>query len=584
MQEDIPVYVEYRESDGKLVPSKDYTSSFTGRIGYATPVDDNNQTYNVKFPVKTDYFSNIRSKLNVMKNLDITDFKTVTTVHDILSFCANNNNNYHVIYIKRDNTESQNIISSNTSSSISNVYATGKIFTYNTSERKVHLEPNVEIPEDNGVDIPENDILVIYDTSGVVTMNEKFKINFFPVSYDLLNFKYYSLFEDGDTQLFLRETKSEENQIDVIWFVNDGVAYDIPVYVKYREYDGNLVPSTDYTSSFIGRIGYTTNQSDNEGGTYNVSFTAKRTPLVLDNYISSNVDNSNPNVMKNLYRTDFKTVTTVDYILPTCTKNNNYDVIYSTESHNTSSSNTFSSNTSSSISNVYATGKIITYNTSQQKVHLVGNVYIPLNDILVIYDTSGVVTMNEKVKINFFPVLDESYVNFNYYALFKDGDTQMFLCEKSMDNDEIDVIWFVNDGREKKYGLDNIWSAYELLHVQQFFSWRFDHRENKPPIINDKTKFQILKDPDDYEMSRDDKFLFFLLSFFKNKRYYEIYKNNCEEVFQNIKKYFSRKRSQSFGYQTMYDILRGKKTKLSKSISSQQDSSTDNYIISIINK
>ena len=360
MQEDIPVYVEYRESDGKLVPSKDYTSSFTGRIGYATPVDDNNQTYNVKFPVKTDYFSNIRSKLNVMKNLDITDFKTVTTVHDILSFCANNNNNYHVIYIKRDNTESQNIISSNTSSSISNVYATGKIFTYNTSERKVHLEPNVEIPEDNGVDIPENDILVIYDTSGVVTMNDNVIINFFPVSYDSLNF--------------------------------------------------------------------------------------------------------------------------------------------------------------------------------------------------------------------------------NYYALFKDGDTQMFLCEKSMDNDEIDVIWFVNDGREKKYGLDNIWSAYELLHVQQFFSWRFDHRENKPPIINDKTKFQILKDPDDYEMSRDDKFLFFLLSFFKNKRYYEIYKNNCEEVFQNIKKYFSRKRSQSFGYQTMYDILRGKKTKLSKSISSQQDSSTDNYIISIINK
>ena len=499
-QQDIPVYVEYRESDGKLVPSKDYTSNFTGRIGYATLVDDNNsQTYTVKFQVKRNFFpdtNSSRSKvLNVMKNLDRTDFKTVTTVHDILSFCANNNNNYHVIY----STELHN-----TSSSISNVYATGKVFTYNTSERKVYLQDNVHITLNN--------ILVIYDTSGVVTMNEKVKINFFPVSNgSYVNFNFHYLFEDGDTQLFLRETKSEENQIDVIWFVNDGVAYDIPVYVKYREYDGNLVPSTDYTSSFIGRIGYTTNQSDNEGGTYNVSFTAKRTPLVLDNYISSNVDNSNPNVMKNLYRTDFKTVTTVDYILPTCTKNNNYDVIYSTESHNTSSSNT-----SSSISNVYATGKIITYNTSERKVHLVGNVYIPLNDILVIYDTSGVVTMNEKVKINFFPVLDESYVNFNYYALFKDGDTQMFLCEKSMDNDEIDVIWFVNDGREKKYGLDNIWSAYKLLHVQQFFSWRFDHRENKPPIINDKTKFQILKDTDDYEMSRDDKFLFFLLSFFKN--------------------------------------------------------------------
>ena len=63
----------------------------------------------------------------------------------------------------------------------------------------------------------------------------------------------------------------------------------------------------------------------------------------------------------------------------------------------------------------------------------------------------------------------------------------------------------------------------------------------------------------------------------------KIYKKNCEEVFQNIKKYFSRKRSQSFGYQIMYDILRGKYRKKTKSISVQQDSSKDNYIISIIN-
>ena len=93
-----------------------------------------------------------------------------------------------------------------------------------------------------------------------------------------------------------------------------------------------------------------------------------------------------------------------------------------------------------------------------------------------------------------------------------------------------------------------------------------------------------MKDPDDYERSRDD------LSFFKNKRYYKIYETNCEKLFQNIEQAYIENH-QSFGYQTMYDILTGnyrKKTKLNKSISTTSISSVhssyrDNYIISIIN-
>lgn len=367
------------------------------------------------------------------------------------------------------------------------------------------------------------------------------------------------------------------------------------VYIKYRRLTNHkLILSKDYESTFFGQIGYAT-ASERENG-FNVLLPrqTRSTENVSNtqNYVRSmRLRNLQTPNLKGLQENDFKKVSNVDDFLINFVNSpkKNY-MIYSKHDNIPDVSSLSTASVNQQNNNVYV-GEIQKEGENIKIINIITNEQNGCSDIdiLVIFNDSGVVTMKDKVIIEFSPIekcMDRNNLNTNHQFLFYDSNVAMYLPNQQHWNpkdNKIKIVWFSDIKQiclEKKVGVDKIRTAYKLLYVQKFFSWRFDHGKNKPPTIDDKTIFQILKTPDNYIERKNSS----LSGAFKNKRYYKIYTNNCKKVFLNAKKYLEENKtlfdnfSILFSYEKMYDIL----TKKAKEKDVQH--TDDEYIICIMNK
>lgn len=371
----------------------------------------------------------------------------------------------------------------------------------------------------------------------------------------------------------------------------------IPVYIKCRLMNKKLGLSKDYESTFFGQIGYATPPSERENG-FNVLLPRQtRSTENVSNMQNNDVrlmrlrNLQTPNLMKGLQENDFKRVLKVsDFLKDFGNSPKKTYMIYSKDDNISDVSSLSTAYVNQQNNNVYV-GEIQKVGENIKITNIMTNENFNSSDIdiLVIFDDSGVVTMKDKVIIEFSPIekcMDRNNLNRNHQFLFNDSNVAMYLPNQqhwnSKDN-KIKIVWFSDIKQiclEKKVGVDKIRTAHKLPYVQKFFSWRFDHGKNKPPTIDDKTIFQILKTPDNYIERKNSS----LSGAFKNKRYYKIYTNNCKKVFLNAKKYLEENKTSFenfsilFSYEKMYDIL----TKKAKEKDVQH--TDDEYIICIMNK
>jgi len=98
---------------------------------------------------------------------------------------------------------------------------------------------------------------------------------------------------------------------------------------------------------------------------------------------------------------------------------------------------------------------------------------------------------------------------------------------------------------------EKIFEMYEVSIVKMFFSFRFDHKQNGIPTINENTTFSI------YKGSKTD--ISKLLPQYYTRfdtRIYEMNKN-CKKVLKNIKNYFDSHSNTIFPINDMYQIIVG---------------------------
>ena len=96
---------------------------------------------------------------------------------------------------------------------------------------------------------------------------------------------------------------------------------------------------------------------------------------------------------------------------------------------------------------------------------------------------------------------------------------------------------------------------YKVSIVKMFFSFRFDHKQNGIPTINENTTFSI------HKCSNDNQEL--LQKYFSKPHftssYTRIYKmnKNCKKILKNIKNYFGSHMNTFFSINHMYEIIVG---------------------------
>ena len=97
---------------------------------------------------------------------------------------------------------------------------------------------------------------------------------------------------------------------------------------------------------------------------------------------------------------------------------------------------------------------------------------------------------------------------------------------------------------------EKIFEMYKVSIVKMFFSFRFDHKQNGIPTINENTYFRIHKGSNDIFQLLENYYTHF------DKRIYEMNKN-CKKVLENIKKSFGSHFDRSFSINHMYEIIVG---------------------------
>ena len=201
----IPVYIKYRLMKKKLVLSKDYESTFFGQIGYATSSETGND-FEVFLPrlrrlpsdMQNDSLSiraNFYRHSNVITGLDKNDFKEIVPVYTFLytlSNFGNSSGKIYMIYSKDDNISYVSSLStaSGVNQQNNNVYV-GEIQKVGENIKIINIMTNEKF------NISDIEILVIFNESGVVTMNDNVIIEFSPIK-SCINRNHLFLFKDSN--------------------------------------------------------------------------------------------------------------------------------------------------------------------------------------------------------------------------------------------------------------------------------------------------------------------------------------------------------------------------------------------------
>ena len=120
---------------------------------------------------------------------------------------------------------------------------------------------------------------------------------------------------------------------------------------------------------------------------------------------------------------------------------------------------------------------------------------------------------------------------------------------------------------------------YKVSIVKMFFSFRFDHKQNGIPTINENTTFNI------YKCSNDNREL--LQKYFTEPHFtssdIRIYKmnKNCKKLLKNIKNYFSSHINTIFSINHMYEIIVGNVDAVIRNNDDRQCDEADNDQLSI---
>jgi hypothetical protein len=120
---------------------------------------------------------------------------------------------------------------------------------------------------------------------------------------------------------------------------------------------------------------------------------------------------------------------------------------------------------------------------------------------------------------------------------------------------------------------------YKVSIVKMFFSFRFDHKQNGIPTINENTTFNI------YKCSNDNREL--LQKYFTEPHFtssdIRIYKmnKNCKKLLKNIKNYFSSHINTIFSINHMYEIIVGNVDAVIRNNDDRQCDGADNDQLSI---